>query len=76
MLWRMVTLVQFLISRKEFSSLKESALHNFKEAYKAHLDAQHKKSNPRPVIKIPSLPRGCPPLLLETDEKVQVFLRG
>ena len=30
----------------------------------------------RPVIKVPSLPLGCPPLLLETDEKVLVFLRG
>ena len=62
--------------RKEFHSLKESTLCNFKKAYKAHLDEQRKKSNLRPVTKILSLPRGRPPLLLEADEILVVFLKG
>ena len=62
--------------KREFPALKESTVRNFKKAYKTHLDVQRKKSNPVPVTEISSLPRGRPPLLLETDEKLLVFLRG
>ena len=58
----------------EFPNLKESTVRNFKKSYKELMEHQRKQRNPKPVTEISSKPRGRPPLLLEVDTKLIVFL--
>ena len=43
--------------KSKFPNLKESAIRNFKRAYKQKLDLQRKKINPKSVSEIPRKPR-------------------
>ncbi len=56
--------------------LNESTIRNFKKAYKEKLGHQQKQHQPQPIAKIISKPRGCPPILLQLDEKLIKFLRA
>ena len=59
-----------------FPDIKESTVRNFKKAYKEHIDHQRKQQNPKPVTEILSKHRGRPPLLLQIDAKLIVFLKA
>ena len=62
--------------KEQYPNLKESSIRNYKRLYKRHLEDQRKKANTQAVTEIASRPRGCPPLLLENDEKLLTILRA
>ena len=63
-------------SASSYPDIKESTIRNFKRAYKERLDSERKQQNPAPVTEIPSKHRGRPPLLLQVDGKLIVFLKA
>ncbi len=59
---------------KDFPSLNESTVRNFKKSYVEKMNQQRKQMNPQPVTEIQIQPRGRPPYMLELDNKLIKFL--
>lgn len=59
---------------KDFPSLNESTVRNFKKSYVEKMNQQTRQLNPQPVTEIPIQSRGRPPYMLELDNKLIKFL--
>lgn len=61
---------------KEYPSLKEGTLRNFKKAYQDKVLFQRQQGNIQQVMSLERLPRGRPHLLLELDCKLISFVKN
>uniref|UniRef100_A0A1X7SIB0 DUF4817 domain-containing protein n=1 Tax=Amphimedon queenslandica TaxID=400682 RepID=A0A1X7SIB0_AMPQE len=59
-----------------FPNLRESTIRNFTKAYESQLSVERKKVNPKPVTELTTKPKGRPPVPLDLDEKLTIFLRA
>jgi hypothetical protein len=55
--------------------LKESTIRNFKKAYKERIDEQ-KNLHPDPITSIDRRAMGRPPILMDLDAKLIIFLQA
>ena len=60
----------------KFPNLPESTIRHFTKAYREELKKKRRKADPQPVVEIAAKPKGCPPILLDLDEKMLKFLKA